>query len=157
MKFEHWQHYARGWLWLFFKREKQAYEEFRLAYSRDPNHLQTLLHLASIDASQKRFTAAEKWFEKALVITPDDSATWFNLAFVRETAGAPARAIPAFMESVRCNPNQDLAWYGMGLLARGSAIEVIGLRTLPVTLVGAPAADKGETASKDKSAAQKSI
>lgn len=40
-----------------------------------------------------------------------------------------------------------------GLLARGSAIEVIGLRTLPVTLVGAPAADKGETASKDKSAA----
>ena len=40
-----------------------------------------------------------------------------------------------------------------GLLARGSAIEVIGLRTLPVTLVGAPAADKGETASKDKPAA----
>ena len=60
MKFEHWQHYARGWLWLFFKREKQAYEEFRLAYSRDPNHLQTLLHLASIDASQKRFTVPGK-------------------------------------------------------------------------------------------------
>ena len=40
-----------------------------------------------------------------------------------------------------------------GLLARGSAIEVIGLRTLPVTLVGAPAADKAETAAKDKPAA----
>lgn len=115
MKFEHWQHYARGWLWLFFKREKHAYEEFRLAYSRDPSHRQTLLHLASIDASQKRFAAAEKWFEKALTITPDDSATWFNLAFVRETAGSPATAIPAFVESVRCNPSQDLAWYGMGL------------------------------------------
>ena len=76
MKFEHWQHYARGWLWLFFKREKQAYEEFRLAYSRDPNHLQTLLHLASIDANQKRFTAAEKWFEKALVIYPKMTGAW---------------------------------------------------------------------------------
>jgi MSHA biogenesis protein MshJ len=40
-----------------------------------------------------------------------------------------------------------------GLLARGGAIEVIGLRTLPVTLVGAPAADKAETAAKDKPAA----
>jgi MSHA biogenesis protein MshJ len=39
-----------------------------------------------------------------------------------------------------------------GLLARGGAIEVIGLRTLPVTLVGAPAADKAETAAKDKPA-----
>lgn len=36
-----------------------------------------------------------------------------------------------------------------GLLARDSAIEVIGLSTLPVTLVGAPAADKAETAGKD--------
>ena len=41
-----------------------------------------------------------------------------------------------------------------GLLARDGAIEVIGLSTLPVTLVGAPATDKAEAASKDKPAAQ---
>lgn len=115
MKFEQWQHYARGWLWLFFKREKQAYSEFRLAHAQDPNHRQTLLHLAAIDANQKHFAAAESWFEKALVLTPDDSATWFNLAYVRERAGLLTTAISAFTESVRCNPNQDLAWYGMGL------------------------------------------
>lgn len=41
-----------------------------------------------------------------------------------------------------------------GLLARDGAIEVIGLSTLPVTLVGAPATDKAEAASKDKPAPQ---
>lgn len=41
-----------------------------------------------------------------------------------------------------------------GLLARDGSIEVIGLSTLPVTLVGAPAPDKPEAASKDKPAAQ---
>jgi MSHA biogenesis protein MshJ len=40
-----------------------------------------------------------------------------------------------------------------GLLARGGAIEVIGLKTLPVTLIGAPIADKPEAAAKDKPAA----
>jgi tetratricopeptide (TPR) repeat protein len=115
MNFEHWRHYARGWLWLFFKREKQAYDEFRSAHTLDQTHRQTLLHLASIDANQKRYGAAEGWFEKALAITPDDSATWFNLAYVRESSGSPATAIPAFMESVRCSPNQDVAWYGLGM------------------------------------------
>ena len=40
-----------------------------------------------------------------------------------------------------------------GLLTRNGAVEVIGLKTLPVTLVGAPAAEKTEAASKDKPAA----
>lgn len=115
MKFEHRRHYARGWLWQFFGQEGKAYAEFRQAIIQDPNHLQTLLHLAAIDANRMDFSAAERWFEKALILTPDDSATWFNLAFVRERAGWPAKAIPAFVEAVRCNPMQDRAWYGMGL------------------------------------------
>jgi len=44
-----------------------------------------------------------------------------------------------------------------GLLARGGAIEVIGLKTLPVTLIGAPAADKVEATAKDKPAAEEGI
>jgi MSHA biogenesis protein MshJ len=40
-----------------------------------------------------------------------------------------------------------------GLLARDGAIEVIGLSTLPVTIVGAPAADKAEAVAKDKTVA----
>lgn len=42
-----------------------------------------------------------------------------------------------------------------GLLARGGAVEVIGLKTLPVTLVGAPAGDKTEAAAQGSATAAK--
>ena len=115
MKFEHWRHYARGWLWQFFGQEDKAYGEFSRAIAENPTDVQSALHLAAIDAKRQHFEAAERWFEKAIALTPEDSATWFNLAFVRERAGWLEKAIPAFGESVRCNPNQDRAWYGMGL------------------------------------------
>ena len=32
MNFEHWRHYARGWLFHFFNREEAAYEAFATAF-----------------------------------------------------------------------------------------------------------------------------
>lgn len=115
MNFEHWRHYARGWVFHFLGKEKQAFDAYSEAFRQDPSDVQAARHLAAIAANQQRFDVAEKWFEAALRLTPDDGANWFNLGFVRERAGRPADAIAAFAEAVRITPSQDRAWYGMGL------------------------------------------
>ncbi len=115
MNFEHWRHYARAWLLHFFGREDRAFTAYSTAFCLDPQDVQSARHLAAIAANRQQFDVAEHWFEVALALTPDDSANWFNLGFVRERAGKPVQAIAAFIEATRLVPHQDRAWYGMGL------------------------------------------
>lgn len=99
----------------FLGRESQAYGEFVEAFKCNPDDLQSARHLAAIAANRKRYDVAERWFEKALTLAPQDPANWFNLAFVRERAGLIVEALAAFAEAVRYDPKLDRAWYGMGL------------------------------------------
>jgi tetratricopeptide (TPR) repeat protein len=115
MNYENWRHYARGWLLHFLGRKEPAYEAFALAFRADPSDTQAARHLASIAAEQQRFDVAEHWLATLTELMPDDSAGWFNLGFVREQGGHPARAIDAFERSVALNASQDRAWYGKGL------------------------------------------
>ncbi len=115
MDFEHWRHYARGWVFHFLGREETAFAAYSAAFRINPQDVQSARHLAAIAANQQNFPLAEKWFEVALALAPDDGANWFNLGFVRERAGKPTEAIAAFAEATRLVPSQDRAWYGMGL------------------------------------------
>lgn len=115
MNYDHWRHYARGWIFHFLGKPEIAYEAYAQAFGIDPGDVQSARHLASIAAEKKRWEVAESWFEKVLERVPDDSDVWFNLGFVREHAGKPEAAIAAFSEAVRLKPNQDRAWYGKGL------------------------------------------
>ena len=115
MNYEHWRNYARGWVFHFLGREDRAFEAYSTAFRINPQDVQSARHLAAIAAKRKNYAVAEKWFEAALALTPDDGPNWFNLGFVRETAGKPTQAITAFLEAVRLVPSQDRAWYGMGL------------------------------------------
>ena len=115
MNYDHWRHYARGWLFHFFNKPDAAYTAFVAAYQIDPRDIRAARHLAAIAAGKQRWEVAESWFEKVLARVPDEADTWFNLGFVREHAGKPAPAIEAFKEAVRLKPVQDRAWYGMGL------------------------------------------
>lgn len=115
MNFEHWRHYARGWLFHFFNRPEIAYEAFAEAFRHNPRDVQAARHLAAIAAAKRRWDVAERWFEQVLALAPLDADGWFNLGYVREQAGHAERAIAAFQESVRLKPTQDRAWYGMGL------------------------------------------
>ncbi len=115
MNFEHWRHYARGWLFHFFGQEGRAFEAFSGAYRLDPQDVRAPRHLAAIAANRQDFGLAEKWFGVALALTPDDGPNWFNLGFVRERMGKPQEAIDAFARAVELVPSQDRAWYGMGL------------------------------------------
>jgi tetratricopeptide (TPR) repeat protein len=115
MDFEHWRHFARGWLLHFFGREEAAFDEYAAAYRLRPNDVQAARHLACIAASKKRFDVAEKWFIETLRLAPEDADTHFNLGFTREEMGKHGEAIAAFAEAVRLKPSLDRAWYGMGL------------------------------------------
>lgn len=115
MNYDHWRHYARGWLFHFFGREKSAFEAYSWAFRINPLDVQSARHLAAIAAKRKNYPVAIKWFETALALTPDDGANWFNLGYVCEHAGRSTEAIVAFAEAVRLVPQQDMAWYGMGL------------------------------------------
>ena len=115
MNYEHWRHYARGWLFHFFNLQAPAYEAFAQAFRIDPNDVRSARHLAAIAAGKQQFETAVQWFETVVTLAPDDGPNWFNLGYVRERSGHPREAVAAFAEAVRLVPTQDRAWYGMGL------------------------------------------
>ena len=114
MDYDHWRHYARGWVFHFLGKNDTAYAAYAEALRSNPADLQSVRHLASIATEKQRWDVAASWYEKVLGVRPLESDTWFNLGFVRERAGKAAEAVAAFNEAVRLNPKQDRAWYGMG-------------------------------------------
>ena len=115
MNFDHWRHYARGWIFHFFGQSDTAYEAFVTAHQIDPADLRAARHLASIAAERRQWDAAASWFGKVLDHAPDEADAWFNLGFVQEQGGHSTLAIEAFKNAVHHKPAQDRAWYGMGL------------------------------------------
>lgn len=115
MNYEHWRHYARGWLLHVFGREEQAFNEYAAAYRLKPDDVQAARHLASIAARKQQYDVADKWFVETLRLAPDDADTRFNHGFVLGQAGRSREAIATFAEAVRLKPSLDRAWYGMGL------------------------------------------
>lgn len=115
MNYEHWRHYARGWVFHFIGKTDLAYEAYNIAFRLDPQDVRSALHLAAISAQRHDYPLAEQWFLKVLHITPDDADSHYNLGFVREQMKAPRLAIESFKEAVRLKPILDRAWYGMGL------------------------------------------
>lgn len=115
MEFEHWRHYARGWLLHFFGQEEKAFDEYAAAYRAKPDDIQAARHLAFIAARKHRYDVADKWFIETLRLAPEDADTHFNHGFVLEQAGRSREAVAAFAEAVRLKPSLDRGWYGMGL------------------------------------------
>lgn len=115
MNYEHWRHYARGWLLHVFGREEQAFNAYAAAYRAKPDDAQAARHLAFIAARRKLYDVADKWFVETLRLVPADADTHFNHGFVLEQAGRSREAVAAFAEAARLKPALDRAWYGMGL------------------------------------------
>ena len=115
MNYEHWRHYARGWLLHVFGREHQAFNAYAAAYRAKPDDAKAARHLAHIAAGRKQYDVADKWFVETVRLAPKDADAHFNRGFVLEQAGRSREAIAAFAEAVRLLPTLDRAWYGMGL------------------------------------------
>jgi len=115
MNYEHWRHYARGWLLHVFGREHRAFNAYAAAYRAKPDDAKAARHLAHIAASRKQYDIADKWFVETVLLAPKDADAHFNRGFVLEQAGRSREAIAAFAEAARLQPTLDRAWYGIGL------------------------------------------
>ena len=115
MNFEHWRHYARGWLLHFFGRDESAFAAYTIAYRLQPNDVQAARHLASIAAGRKRFDIAEKWFKTNAAPRARRCRQPLQSRFRARTDGQGRRAISRFPPPTRLSPGLDRAWYGMGL------------------------------------------
>ena len=109
MNFEHWRHYARGWLLHVFGREEQAFNAYAQAYRIKPDDVEAARHLAFIAAGKKHFDVADKWFIETLRLAPEDADMHFNHGFVLEQDGRSREAISAFADAVRLKPSFDRA------------------------------------------------
>ena len=115
MNYEHWRHYARGWLFHFVGKTEPAYAAYLVAFQHNPRDVQAARHLGAIAAQRQDFAAAEKWLLEVVRLAPADADNHFNLGFVREQMQASRLAIESFKEAARLKPSLDRAWYGMGL------------------------------------------
>lgn len=115
MKHPQWWHYARGCLLHFFGLNTGAFSAFGTAFLINPQDARPARQMAGIAAEKHDLATAEKWFETALTLAPDDGVSWFNLGYLRENTGKSHAAIEAFTEAVRLVPTLDRAWYGMAL------------------------------------------
>ena len=57
MDFEHFRHYARGWLLHFFGQEEKAFNEYAAAYRLRPDNVQAARNLAFIAARRNSIAA----------------------------------------------------------------------------------------------------
>lgn len=115
MNYDHWRHYARGWLLHFIGKTDAAYDAYLVAFRHNPKDVQAARHLGSIAAQRADHVAAEKWLMEVARLAPEDADNHFNVGFVREQMNATRPAIESFKEAVRLRPILDRAWYGMGL------------------------------------------
>ena len=115
MDFEHWRHYARGWLFHFLKMNDRAVAEFTMAYRLRPDDVQAARHLAFLAAQQHDYQVADRWYGEVVRLAPDDADSHFNHGYVRDLGGRAADAITSFEQAVALKPSLDRAWYGMGL------------------------------------------
>lgn len=115
MNYDHWRHYARGWVLHVLGRTDGAYEAYAEAFRIDPRDIQAARHLAAIAAERKRWTIAADWLQKVVALAPNDATAHFNLAFTLDHDGGSEIAIASFERAVALDEKLDRAWYGMGL------------------------------------------
>jgi len=52
MNYEHWRHYARGWLFHFFGREESAFAAFSTAFLLNPQDVQRRVNSRQLPQSE---------------------------------------------------------------------------------------------------------
>jgi len=70
MNYDHWRHYARGWLFHFFGKTDQAYAAYLLAFQHNPRDAQSARHLGAIAAQRHKYDIAEKWLLEVVQLAP---------------------------------------------------------------------------------------
>lgn len=112
-----WYHFLTARFFQIVGLRKQAITSLEMAIDLNPDFWVAIACLGHLYATEKEkdLPKAEKYFEMALNIRPEDGPTWFNMGFIREAENNYEAALHCFRKAVSFNPRIDRAWYGMGM------------------------------------------
>ena len=111
-------------LWLRFKAKvllvfglrTQAHAVFLEILDINPQDVLSLNSLGYNELSNRRLVQALGFFERALMLTPNNANAHFNVGFVCEELGRSQEAELAFRKTLEMDEKMDRAWYGLGLV-----------------------------------------
>jgi tetratricopeptide (TPR) repeat protein len=91
----------------------------------DPKNKFAYFDLGQIAQTQKKPQIAEGYYRSALDIDAKFGPALFNLAIIRNEAGAKTEAIDLYRRDIAADPNNAAAYFNLGLLLRetGSTTE----------------------------------
>lgn len=101
-------------------KEEEAHSYFEGAMRINPSDPMSHSNLGIYFQNHNRMPEAIEQYRVAISLTSDGpllSNTYANLGTAQRMLGEDAQAQKSFEQSVRLNPNQSIAWLGLGLLA----------------------------------------
>ena len=101
---------------LVFGLRAKAHDVFLEILSTNPEDVLALNSLGYQELSNRRLIQALSYFERALVQTPSNANSHFNVGFVCEELGRSQDAEIAFKAALELDEKLDRAWYGLGLV-----------------------------------------
>jgi|SRR5215469_940427 len=106
-------HFAYARMLLEARSEDRALQEFRRELERDPNHVNSMLEIASVEFQQDSEDGL-KYAEKAVLLAPGVPFAHYILGMLRLDTGDAAQAIPE-LEIVRKHfPKQPKIYFALG-------------------------------------------
>ncbi len=98
--------------------QTQAAQEFEQELQLDPGNANASYELAEIHRQRNELDQARELFETALKYYPDFQEAHVGLAAVLMAQRKPDLALPHLQRAVAINPDDEVAWYRLGLADR---------------------------------------
>jgi tetratricopeptide (TPR) repeat protein len=106
-------HFAYGRMLLEARKENEALEEFRRELQRDPQNVNSMLEIASVEYQQDSQDGL-KYAEKAVELSPSLPFAHYILGMLRLDTGDSAGAIPELEIVRKAFPKQASIYYSLG-------------------------------------------
>jgi Flp pilus assembly protein TadD len=116
MNYDQLRHSLRGTLFELMRQPQRAIAAYHDSFRANPHHAGTARTIAWLEARRENWQEAERWFQRALAIEPDDANTWFNLGYAQDKGRRDDDAIASLHRASELNPKNDRAWYGLGMV-----------------------------------------
>ena len=105
------------WLKLLTNRGKDAQRDLTIAEKQYPNHLM-LLVLSGIESRMRKdYFSAQKFFDRAIKITPNNPEIWFEKGLTAVTEKKGKEATEYFNECLQLDAKNSEALYYLGYIA----------------------------------------
>lgn len=97
-------HFNLGRLEYFAGRTDEAAAEFEAVLADEPDHVRSILGLATVEIRRSRWTRAEELASRAAAIDPTSAVAWNTRGVIAQGQGRTAEAVNHFRRAVELDP-----------------------------------------------------